>query len=113
MTSKKPIRVRGFVAMIATILLVTGVMAFALVTLTSAMTYSDLTYRRERRMQTTYNLEACLDTVQLMIARDFYMSGATFLSEFGCNVYVNNDFSGHVTVDATSSISDISRSGHR
>jgi hypothetical protein len=103
----------GFAALISTILLAVGVATFSIVTLASAVMYSDIVYRKEIRIQVGFNLQACLDTAELMIARDYFISGTSSLLEFGCVMHVSNDFLGFTNVDATATLSGISESGHR
>lgn len=63
-------------------------------------------------MQVRLNLSACLDTVRLMIARDYFISGTSTLSEFGCTAYIENDFSGNYSADVVSELSGIKSMGH-
>ena len=104
---------RGFAALISVVLLATGVLAFSLVTLESAVIYADMASKREIRIQASLNLEACLDTSQLMIGRDYFWVGTSSLPEFGCTVYVKNDFGNHYSIDATATLSGIQAMANR
>ncbi len=103
---------RGFTALVSTVILATGVLAFSISTLASSVMYADMVDRREIRIQTSQNLAACLDTIRLMIARDYHMSGLYTLSEFGCSVNIMNDFNGNHSVDAISELSHIKQISH-
>jgi hypothetical protein len=114
MKSKTKIKLNifgGFMALIAVILLATGTLAFSLVTMSSAAAYADSVERRERRIQATLNARACLDAVQIMTAKDYYIFGAFELKEYGCNVTVNNDLAGRVLINIVAAIGDISVKG--
>ena len=113
MISKIHIKNGGFVALISTVLLATGVLAFSIATLASAVLYSDLVWRREIRIQVGLNLTACLDTAELMISADYFISGAVGIGEFGCTVMISNDFAGHTSAIATAGISGIAEIGKR
>ena len=98
---------RGFMALIAVVLLATGTLAFSLATMSAAASYADMAFRRELRIQTQLNAEACLDTVSLMAAKDYFLSGSVHLNEFGCDAQVANDFNGNVSIKASAKISDV------
>jgi len=90
----------GFIALIAVILLASGTIAFSLTTLSSAVAYADQVSKKEFRIQARFNTKACLDTVRLMSAKDYFLDGALTIPEFGCTATVSNDFSGHVSIKA-------------
>lgn len=99
---------RGFIALIALVLLVTGTLTFALTTLASAVSYSDLVYRREFRIQAKFNAEACLDTATLMLVKDFFLNGEVSLLKFGCKVDIqNNRTNGNAVIFATSTLGGV------
>jgi len=100
----------GFIAVTAVILLAAGVMAFSLAALGSAVLYSDAVYRRELRIQANLNAESCLDTAALMAAKDYFLSGPVFISEFGCNAVISRDGIGHASITAQSSLAGVSSS---
>lgn len=89
----------GFAAMIAVILIASGVLALSLASISSALLYADSVNQREYRIQTRLNASSCLDAATLMVAKDYFMNGTTTISEFGCNISVANDFSGNVSLD--------------
>ena len=98
----------GFIAVTAVILLATGVMAFSLATLGSAVAYSDAVYRRELRIQANLNAEACLDTAALMAAKDYFLAGSVHISEFGCNAVISRDGTGNASITAQTSLAGVS-----
>jgi hypothetical protein len=99
---------KGFIAVTAVILLAAGVMVFSLVTLGSAVLYSDAVYRRELRIQANLNAESCLDTAALMVAKDYFLAGSVYISEFGCNAIVTRDGVGNVSITARASLAGVS-----
>ena len=99
---------RGFIALIAIIVLATGALAFSLATMSGAVAYSDAAYRRELRIQARLNAQACLDSVSLMTGKDYFLSGQVELKEFGCIANVGNDSAGHFHIDAKSTLNDVS-----
>lgn len=99
---------RGFIALIAVVLLATGTLAFSLATLSAAVSYADMSYRHDLRNQARLNAQACLDTVSLMAAKDYFLSGEVKLPEFGCTANVQNDFNGNVTVKVAATLFGIS-----
>jgi len=82
---------KGFVALIAVLLLSTATLVFSLVTTTSAWSYFDTVQQRELRIQSKLNLGGCLESLKLMIAKDFFLEGKIVLREFGCEADVEND----------------------
>jgi len=103
----------GFAALISVVLLATGVLAFSLTTLASAVSYGDMVSRREIRIQAGLNLEACLDTTELMIGRDYFLVGTSTLSEFGCIAFIVSDMIGNYSIDASARLSGVTVNGSR
>ena len=104
---------RGFMALIAVVLLATGTLAFSLATVSAASTYADMAYRRELRIQAQLNADACLETISLMAAKDYFLNGVVRLSEFGCEAEVTNDSHGNYHIDATTRLSNVSWQEYR
>ena len=90
---------RGFIAMIAVILLAAGTLAFSLATMSAAVSYADAVGQRELRIQAALNAKSCLDSVTLMAAKDYYLNGEVTLPEFDCTADVTNDFNNHLNVE--------------
>ncbi len=103
----------GFAALISVVLLATGVLAFSLATLASAVSYGDMVSRREIRIQAGLNLEVCLDTTELMIGRDYFLVGTSTLSEFGCIAFIISDMIGNYSIDASARLSGVTVNGSR
>ena len=99
-------------ALIAVVLLATGTLAFSLATVSAAATYADMTYRRELRIQAQLNAEACLDSVSLMAAKDYFLNGPVHLSEFGCDAVVTNDFNGNVSLGVRTALGGVGAEEH-
>lgn len=87
----------GFVALIAVVILATGILAFSFSTLAGAISYSESVYKRELRIQANLNTRACLDKVTLMVAKDYFLSGEIKIKEFGCIANITNDLNGEVS----------------
>jgi len=99
---------RGFIALIAVIILATGTLAFSLATLTAAAAYSESVTLKELRIQARFNLAACMDTLGLMFDKDYFLNGEVSLQEFSCQAGVMNDLNGSVILDATSTLGSVS-----
>jgi hypothetical protein len=91
-------RRRGFIALTAVILLATGILAFSLVALSAAVSYADMVAQKELRIQATLNAQACLETAELMAAKDYFISGTFLISQFGCEATFVNDGRGSVHI---------------
>lgn len=64
---------RGFIASISAMLLGMGTMAFALAVSSSAVIYSDAVLRKELRFLAESDARSCLETMSLMLAKDYFM----------------------------------------
>ena len=106
-------RDQGFMALIAVMLLATGTLAFSLASFASAASYAESATLKEYRIQAGMDLEACLDSVSLMAAKDYFLHGTVELQVFGCVANVTNDFSGNVSIDATSTVGEVEEGGNR
>ncbi len=78
---------KGFIATTAVILLSIGTLVFILSTLGSVTLYADSVERREIRIQKSLNLEACGETLLILAAKDYFLSGDVYLSDFDCTVH--------------------------
>ncbi len=76
----------GFVAMISLILLAFSTMTISLVVFGASVVYIDSVNRKEMRIQTALNLEACKMRALDILARDYYVSGRVEQREFGCEL---------------------------
>lgn len=94
-------------ALVAVILLATGTLAFSLEVVSTAAEYADLVFRRELRIQASFFAQACSDSVALMAAKDYFISGTISLREFACRAEVANDFDGNVEIKAFSSVQGV------
>jgi hypothetical protein len=75
---------KGFVATTAVILLSIGTLAFLVATMTAASLFADSVDHREARIQKTLNEIACQETLPLLVAKDYFLSGKVELSDLGC-----------------------------
>jgi len=99
---------RGFMALIAVILLGTTALVFSIVTLAQAADYADAVSRRELRIQAGMNADACLAQLSLMFAKDYFLGGAVEIAEFGCDAEVANNGAGAITVSAKATLEGVS-----
>lgn len=77
---------RGFIATVTVILITTGILAFMIVTASSAAAYADSVEREVLRIQHSLNLKACQDTLKLLRAKDYFMTSKVVLIDLGCEV---------------------------
>ncbi len=104
---------RGFTAVIALILIATGVMALSLASISSAYFYANSVNQREYRIQARLNVSACLDMATMIVAKDNFMNGATNIARLGCNISVANDFLGNISLNVSSEFHGIVVRGAR
>lgn len=97
----------GFIATIAVVLLAMGTLAFSLATISSAAAFEDASYRRELRNETRLDATGCLDTISLMVEKDYFLSGDVKLPEFNCTAKVMNDFRGGVSITVSAEIDTV------
>lgn len=93
---------KGFVTTVTVLVLCCGALALSLSVLVSAVWYSDAIRSREIRIQNGLNREACMETVKIMIQKNFFLNGEVELSRFGCKVFILNDFDGNALIEITS-----------
>ena len=104
---------RGFVALTAVILIATGVISYSLATLSASVFYAESVEKREYRIQTNLNDSACLDTVTLMVVKDYFLKGSVSIPEFDCTATISNDWNGHVSVNVTATMAGVTMNGSR
>lgn len=100
----------GFIALTAVILLATASLVFAVIVVNNAASYADAVMRHELRIQAKLNAESCLESVKLMLDRDYFLNGKILLKDFNCTAFIENNYLGNMKVFATSSISGVSSS---
>jgi hypothetical protein len=98
---------KGFIAVIAVILLATGALVFSVTTMTSAISYAESVYLKELRIQAELNAQACLDHIALMVVKDYFMAGDFEIEEFGCRAKVVNDLSGVVALNVSAKLGKV------
>lgn len=96
--SKFTLKYGGFVSTIIVILLAVSTLTLSLSTISAVAMYADAIYKKESRIQTSMNANACLDTVTLMVAKDYFLSGEVELARFGCKANITNSLSGNVSL---------------
>ncbi len=84
--------------MIAVLLLSSGALAMSLAVLVSASWYADSVNSREIRIQTRFNREACIQTVEMLIQKNFFLSGEVDVPWLGCKAFISNDFNGNTSI---------------
>ncbi len=87
---------KGFIAVTAIIIIVSGILMYSVMATVSAFAYSDMVLRREWRTQANINAQSCLSTVALMTAKDYFLEGEIEVEEFGCSATIIRDHS-HAT----------------
>jgi hypothetical protein len=100
----------GLSALISIVLLASGTLAFALVTMAHTYSYVDMVMRRELRIQSHLSLEGCIESIRLMSRKDIFLKGDITIREFGCHAHIENDYQGNTTVSATSTVSGVNKS---
>ena len=75
---------KGFIALIAVVLISTGTFVFSLVLIAAVSAYADSVERHQNRIQKSLNIQACKETVQLMKSKDPFVSGTIKIPEFDC-----------------------------
>jgi hypothetical protein len=100
----------GFSALISIVLLASGTLAFALVTMAHTYSYVDMVMRRELRIQSDLSLQGCVETMGLMLRKDIFLKGDITIREFGCHAHIKNDYRGNVILSATSTIVGVRKS---
>jgi len=98
---------KGFMAVTAVMLLAAGTLAFSLATMSAAALYSDAIMRRELRIQAGLNVQACLDSVELMAEKDYFLTGKIGLADFGCRATITKLDSSHMSINATTTLSGV------
>jgi hypothetical protein len=80
---------RGFVALVAICMLTSGTLAGVMMVMLKAHVFADVVTRREARIQKYLDIEACIDTLDLMKTRDPFLKGKIYIRDFDCRVYVD------------------------
>lgn len=99
---------KGFVALTTILIIVALVLNFSFVTLSSVYIFADSIFRRELRIQTRFNLFACIDYMKFTYAQNYFVDGNIKIRELGCSVSITNDFTGTIDFSATSTLSGVS-----
>jgi hypothetical protein len=76
---------KGFGALIAVVLVSSGLSSFLIVALGASSAYSDLIYRKEMRIQSALDESACSDAAMLVKAKDAFVSGSVHIADLGCD----------------------------
>ncbi len=76
----------GFIATTAVLLLALGGLIFSLTTAAAILMYADSIDARESRIQKNLNVSACNDTLALITAKDYFLQGKLYLSDFDCSI---------------------------
>ncbi|MFA6315082.1 MAG: hypothetical protein WC648_01790 [Candidatus Paceibacterota bacterium] len=103
----------GFLALSAVLVLVVGGLSFSLITMSAILSYSESVNKRELRIQSRLNLTACLDALEIMSMKDYFMSGSIEIRQFGCHADVTNDLEGNFSYEATANLEGIISKGNR
>ena len=104
----------GFIALVTIILVATGTLAFSLVVSSAALSYSDSVLRKELRMAARHNVHSCLESLTIMLAKDYFLNGEQHIRELNCSASVTNQLElGKVGFNVTTEINAIKAYGRR
>ena len=98
---------RGFIAVTSIMLLVSGCLALNFVVIDSAGKYYESVELRIARMQGSFDLDACLDEVKLMVSRDFFFRSSATLKKFNCVTNVQDYGTSQLIINATTTTKSI------
>lgn len=82
---------QGFIALIAVLLLSIGTVVFSMMTTETAFEYADSIFKKELRIQTRLNANACIDTSAIILSKNYLTNGTTTVSELGCDATFTHD----------------------
>lgn len=82
---------KGFTAVIAVILISTGIIALSVMVIGRAAAYGDMVNKREMRIRKSLALSACLTSLEIMAAKDILLIGSVIMEEFQCEGYIEKD----------------------
>jgi hypothetical protein len=77
---------KGFIATTAIIVLAMSSIVFLMVVSVAAASYAESVSRREYRIQKSLNQRACEETRDLILAKNYFFTGSTTISEFNCTI---------------------------
>ena len=82
---------RGFIAVTAVIVMSCLTLLYTILVITSASDFSDSVMRREWRMQANLNAQSCVETIELMALKDYFLAGTVDIGTFGCTAFIARD----------------------
>ena len=82
---------KGFIAVIAVIMIAFTLTAYSYIVMASAISYADSVNRHEWRIQANLNNESCVSTVALMAMKDYFLEGEVKVPEFGCVAFITRN----------------------
>ncbi len=77
----KHIHSKGFIALVSVLVLALGMFAFSISAMVAAASYRDAVYTREMRIQKRLDQQACVDTFELMKAKDYFLNRDSLCGE--------------------------------
>lgn len=99
--------------MVAVILCSLGTLIVSLASLGAAVLYADGVYARELRIQVRFYERACMDTMEVMAYKDYFLEGEVLLPEFYCRGEVVNTFSGNVKIRSFIDLHKVTSQGEK
>ena len=84
--ANNPIKIQGFIATTAVVLISLGIFTFSIVMTDSVYWYVDAVSSRERRIQLSLDRIACMDTGYLIRAKDVLLDIPVYVADFDCTV---------------------------
>ena len=102
---------RGFTATIAVVIFSMSIIAFILSLMSTVSFYSDMVSKHELRIQAQLNAKACLDTIVLMVIKDYFLNGELVIYEFGCIANIINDNNGNISISVNTKFAGVNAYG--
>lgn len=65
---------QGFIALVAMLMLALGTFAFSISTIAAAVSYQEMVFAREMRMQKQLDIQGCLESFELIKAKDYFLN---------------------------------------
>jgi hypothetical protein len=100
---------RGFIATVVVVITCTGVLIYQYVVWHALMSYMDMVDRTSLRIEANIRAESCINTVSLMLVKDYFLSGHVVVREFACEADIVRDHTSHTAhITARAKVGNIS-----
>lgn len=88
---------KGFMAIVAVIMISSSVLFFSIVVMAHSFSYADMVYKKEYRLRKSLKLGACLQSLKIISEKDMLISGSVYMPEFECRGVIEKDSLGQKT----------------